>query len=151
VQTCALPISGPDGVLATTARTMLAELGLTPEPDADEPDPDAAVLARVRDELGADWMRQTAGIFDARTAVVLDDRWASAREDLARIAAGSDAEAVKEANFTATGDAVATQARWWAHRAHRDGRHDLADRVESIASAALDTTPGEYADDEIGR
>src|SRR5699024_6158988 len=38
-------------------------------------------------------------------------------------------------------------ARWWAQRAHRDGRDDLADRFESIASAALDTTPGECADD----
>src|SRR5699024_2410267 len=139
--------TGPDGVLATTARTMLAELGLSPEPEADEPDPDAPALARVRDELGADWMRQTAGDFDARTAVVLDDRGPSARAGLGRIAAGSDAEALKDANFTATGDAVAKQARAWAQRAHRDGRDDLADRFESIASAALDTTPGEYADD----
>ena len=36
-------------------------------------------------ELGSDWPRLVAPVFDARKAVVFDDRWASAREDLAKL------------------------------------------------------------------
>lgn len=152
-------ITGPDGILANTARTLLADLGLSSEPAIDEPDADAAVLARLSDELGTDWMRQTAPVFDARTAVLIDDRWASAREDLARIATESDTPrdapingtadelggTDSDAGFIGTGRVVADQATWWAAHARSNGREELAVRLDRISALALGTTPGTYA------
>jgi fatty acid synthase len=136
-------ITGPDGVLASTARHLLDRLGLAAEPPVSESDEDAArVLARVEAELGPDWVEAVAPAFDERRAVLLDDRWASAREDLARIALGE--LAADEVLLAGAGEVVATQARWWA------GRTDdaaLREQLERIAEQALDTTPGRWADD----
>lgn len=136
-------ITGPDGVLASTARHLLGRLGLAEAtPVVDEDDADAAVLARVEAELGADWADQVAPAFDERRALLLDDRWASAREDLARVALGQlDAT---EVSFTGSGEIVASQARWWAARTDDDA---LRARLEQVAADAADTTPGAWADD----
>lgn len=118
--------------LASTARQLLARLGATAaEPTGAEAiDDDAAeILARVEAELGRDWMTATAPVFDGRRAVLLDDRWASAREDVARIVAG----ATVQATFDGTGPIVAAHAR----------RAGLAD----IAEAAESTDRGPWADD----
>ncbi|QMW65865.1 DUF1729 domain-containing protein [Mumia sp. ZJ1417] len=139
-------ITGPDGVLASTARHLLAKLGVAPTAETTASatsDADAAVLAQVEAELGTEWARLTAPAFDARRALLLDDRWASAREDVARIAAGREV-AIATSSFAGTGEDVATQARWWAPRTDDPV---LADRLTAIAEAALDTAPGEWADD----
>ena len=87
-------ITGDDGVLASTARHLLSRLGLDDAPAAVETSSDdAEVLARVEAELGSDWVNLTAPAFDERRALLIDDRWASAREDVARIAAGHDIDA----------------------------------------------------------
>ncbi|WP_019146011.1 type I polyketide synthase [Aeromicrobium massiliense] len=131
-------ITGPTGVLASAARLVLDKLGLAdaPAPVVDDSD-DALVLARVEAELGSDWPRLVAPAFDAQQAFVLDDRWASAREDLARLAAGDDVPCT----FAGTGEAVARQARWWADRVDPA----LRPAFERAAEQALDTTPGEWA------
>ncbi|MGQ2910549.1 fatty acid synthase subunit beta domain-containing protein [Aeromicrobium sp.] len=136
-------ITGPDGVLASTARHLLAQLGLAADVPSTETDEDAQrVLDRVEAELGSDWVDAVAPAFDERRAVLVDDRWASAREDLARVALGTlDADDVV---FTGAGEVVAAQARWWA------GRTDdaaLRARLEQIADDALDSTPGTWSDD----
>ena len=138
-------ITGPDGVLASTARHLLNRLGLDAEAPAASAttEADAAVLAQVEAELGSDWARLTAPAFDARRALLLDDRWASAREDVARLAAGEEVDVATSA-FAGTGDDVASQARWWATRTQDPV---LADRLTAIAEAALDTAPGPWADD----
>lgn len=142
-------ITGPDGVLASTARHLLARLddlggGVGPwAADGAESDEDARrVLARVEAELGSDWVEAVAPAFDERRAVLLDDRWASAREDLARLALGH--VDLEPSRFTGAGEVVAAQAGWWA------GRTDdatLRARLERVADDALDTTPGAWADD----
>ena len=78
-------LTGRTGVLATAARTVLRQLGLDDAAVFDlDVDDEAAVLAdRVAAELGADWVRAVAPAFDDRRAVLLDDRWAGARADLA--------------------------------------------------------------------
>ena len=43
--------------------------------------------------------------------MLFDDRWASAREDLARLAVGAD---IPVSRFIGTGEIVAEQAKWWA-------------------------------------
>ncbi|GAC1383365.1 MAG: type I polyketide synthase [Marmoricola sp.] len=88
-----------------------------------------AALARVEAELGSDWMKLTAPAFDARRAVLFDDRWASARTDLARIAAGDDLTV----DLTGAGPAVAAQARWY-------GFDHLAEQAETDVD-------GVYADE----
>ena len=71
-------------MLAATARFVLNELGVAaPAPEESE-DENAAVVAAVEAELGSDWPKQVAPRFDANKAILFDDRWASAREDLAR-------------------------------------------------------------------
>lgn len=137
-------ITGPDGVLATTARHILRELDLlVPAEAVVGDDADAIVLERVAAELGSDWARLTAPAFDSAKAVLLDDRWASAREDLARIWVGDDVQA----SFEGTGKTVAAQATWWAKRARAEGKAELAARYDAIATQANTDTTGEYSDD----
>ncbi|MRJ78160.1 DUF1729 domain-containing protein [Aeromicrobium sp. SMF47] len=134
-------ITGPDGVLASSARLVLDQLGLTETPVAVEPDQaDAVVLARVEAELGSDWAKLTAPAFDPMKAVLLDDRWASAREDLARIAVGETVDA----SFVGAGAVVAAQATWWS--THTDDT-ELADRFRQIAADAGASPSGRWADD----
>jgi fatty acid synthase len=118
------------GALVASARELLERLGedvsvaTTPtDDDADE------VLARVEAELGRDWVKATAPAFAAERAVLLDDRWASVREDVVRIAAG---EAMK-ADFGAAGPEVAAMARWFG--------------LTDIADAAASEEPGRWVDD----
>lgn len=137
-------ITGPDGVLASTARHLLRELDLVaPVEAAVVNEDDRVVLERVSTELGSDWARLTAPAFDAKRAVLIDDRWATAREDLARLWAGD----VVTASFDAAGDTVAAQATWWADRARTEGRTELADRYDMIAGHARSDEPGEWCED----
>ena len=51
---------------------------------------DRELVQLVESELGSDWARKVAPTFDERRAVLLDDRWASVREDFARVWVGDD-------------------------------------------------------------
>ena len=137
-------ITGPDGALASTARHLLTELGLDQRIDDVGADGfDAEVVKLVTNELGSDWPRLVAPAFDAARALLIDDRWASAREDLATIWTGGDVNA----SFTGTGEIVAKQARWWESRAEKEGRADLAARYGDIADQAVDNVAGIWADE----
>ena len=78
-------VTGRDGVLASAARMILGQLGLDDPVSAAETVTDAELIDLVTAELGSDWPRLVAPAFDGRKAVLFDDRWASAREDLARL------------------------------------------------------------------
>ena len=77
----------------------------------------------VESELGSDWARKVAPSFDERRAVLLDDRWASVREDFARVWIGDDE--ARERSFAGLDEAASAQAGWWLDRArgeaHRPG------------------------------
>lgn len=131
----AAALAGVTGVitdaLASTARHLLTQLGEdAPAPAALE---DAAegrlALERIETELGSDWLAMTAPAFDATRAVLLDDRWASAREDVARVAAGESLAA----EVTGAGPVVAAQARWYG--------------LDDLAAQAEDTSKGVWADE----
>ncbi|MDR7086477.1 fatty acid synthase [Aeromicrobium panaciterrae] len=123
-------ITGPDGVLASAARLVLDQLGLNEQPIVAEPNADdAEILARVESELGSDWAKLTAPAFDSDKAVQLDDRWASAREDLARIVHGDNLDV----SFVGAGKALAAQAQWHA----TNGDPARKDRFAQIATDAL--------------
>ena len=136
-------ITGDRGVLANTARHLLNALGLdeaTPASfDHSEAEETQSVLDAVEAELGAGWVSLVTPSFDPRKAVLLDDRWASAREDLARLWAGQ--ELADTVSFRGAGQAVADQASWWAQQSSGE----KARRFEQIAQSALDTAPGEYS------
>src|SRR5699024_7416564 len=106
-------VTGREGVLAETARTILAQLGIDqvePQSVEEEGDEYAALFDLVCRELGSDWPRQVAPSFSADKAVLLDDRWASAREDLTRVSLGElDAADV---DVTGAGENVAKQAEF---------------------------------------
>ena len=118
---------GITGALVDSARDLLVRLGHETAPVIPDSTDEggAEVLARVEAELGRDWVRLTAPAFDAKRAVLIDDRWASAREDVVRIAAGE----LVEANFAAAGPEVAAMARWF-------GLDDIAHAAESDESGA---------------
>ncbi|WP_165009622.1 type I polyketide synthase [Corynebacterium lizhenjunii] len=97
------------GALATTARTLLRELGVDTPQAADDAVTDTALAELVSRELGADWAQQVAPVFDARRAVLLDDRWASAREDVVRVATG----ALESTDVLGAGEAVAQLAEFY--------------------------------------
>ncbi|WP_406236874.1 fatty acid synthase subunit beta domain-containing protein [Nocardia sp. NBC_01009] len=133
-------ITGRDGVLATAARVVLEQLGLTEQVSAPEASDDSLVDL-VSAELGSDWPRLVAPAFDARKAVLIDDRWATAREDLAKLWLLDDAGSGEGpvVGFLGAGEAVAAQANWWRERAKHEARSVLARLYERIAEAALST------------
>lgn len=142
-------ITGRDGVLATAARVVLEQLGLSERVSAPEATDDSLVDL-VSAELGADWPRLVAPVFDARKAVLLDDRWAAAREDLARLWLADDAGSANGpvTGFLGAGEAVAAQADWWRQRAMHEARSVLAGLYQRIAEAARSVAePGLWSSD----
>ncbi|GAA2068578.1 type I polyketide synthase [Williamsia deligens] len=144
--------TGRSGALASAARTVLRKLGLDDDLDpSDAVDEDAhaaRVLSdRVSAELGADWLRIVTPTFDEKATVLVDDRWASAREDLARLwladehRLDSDFDVVT-ARFAGAGHTIAQQATWWQGKALRVGDGVRARVYAQIAHEAEDPAPG---------
>ena len=125
-------VTGKEGVLAQTARTILSQLGLdAPAVAVTEDSSEEDLYDLVSRELGSDWPRQVAPSFDENKVVLLDDRWASAREDLSRVALGEVDAA--DVDVTGSGEAVALQAEFF-------GLDDLAAQARHLEEL-------EYAND----
>ena len=144
-------VTGPTGVLASAAKLILGELGLNAPvvlPEAS----DAELIDLVNTELGSDWPRLVAPVFDGRKAVLFDDRWASAREDLARIWLLEESEidadwAQLSESFEGAGHVVATQANWWQGKALAAGRTIHAALYGRAAAGAENPATGGYANE----
>ncbi|KAA0022850.1 type I polyketide synthase [Antrihabitans cavernicola] len=140
-------ITGRDGVLASAARLVLNQLGLVDEVSAPEKSTDAELIDLVSAELGSDWPRLVAPTFDAKRAVLIDDRWATAREDLARLWIGAgDISGITAGGFLGAGKDVAAQALWWKARAAAADRAILTAAYGQIADAALRSVESESSD-----
>ena len=143
-------ITGRDGVLASAARLVLGQLGLDDPVAASPAATDAELIDLVTTELGADWPRLVAPVFDAKKAVVFDDRWASAREDLVKLwltdEGDIDSDWVRlSERFEGAGHVVATQATWWQGKALAAGRQIHASLYGRIAAGAENPNPGPYS------
>lgn len=138
-------VTGSGGVLAVAARTILEQLGheVTGAVDFDADDADDKLLDLVTAELGADWPRLVTPSFDADRAVLIDDRWATSREDLARMWAAASDEELAAATPATISASAAPQAKFWAGRATAAGRTELAAAYAQLAETA--TSPGEGA------
>ncbi|OBB78911.1 3-oxoacyl-ACP synthase [Mycobacterium colombiense] len=143
-------ITGRDGVLASAARLVLNQLGLDDPVSASPAATDAELIDLVTTELGADWPRLVAPVFEPKKAVLFDDRWASAREDLVKLwlADEGDIDArwvdLSE-RFEGAGHVVATQATWWQGKALSAGRQIHASLYGRIAAGAENPDPGRYS------
>ncbi|MFU0523888.1 fatty acid synthase subunit beta domain-containing protein [Gardnerella vaginalis] len=138
-------VVGADGILAATAKFVLAKLGVEAPKAETESDENAAVVSAVEAELGADWPKQVAPRFDERKAILFDDRWASAREDVARLYykyAGKNVDIqVNEVSeilndfgsFLGAGEAVASEAEWFASLSKSRELNNLATIFNGIA------------------
>ncbi|BBX72691.1 type I polyketide synthase [Mycobacterium shinjukuense] len=143
-------ITGRDGVLASAARLVLNQLGLDDPVSAMPSATDAELIDLVGAELGADWPRLVAPVFDAKKAVVFDDRWASAREDLVKLWLTDEGDidadwARLSQRFEGTGHVVATQATWWQGKSLAAGRQIHASLYGRIAAGAENPDPGRYS------
>jgi fatty acid synthase len=143
-------ITGRDGVLASAARLILGQLGLDDPVSALPAATDAELVDLVTAELGADWPRLVTPVFDAKKAVVFDDRWASAREDLVRLwltdEGDIDAEWARlSQRFEGAGHVVATQATWWQGKSLAAGRQIHASLYGRIAAGAENPDPGPHS------
>lgn len=143
-------ITGRDGVLASAARLVLNQLGLDDPVSASPAATDAELIDLVTAELGADWPRLVAPVFEPKKAVLFDDRWASAREDLVKLwltdEGDIDARWVElSERFEGAGHVVATQATWWQGKALAAGRQIHASLFGRIAAGAENPDPGPYA------
>ncbi|WP_019203777.1 type I polyketide synthase [Tsukamurella sp. 1534] len=146
-------ITGPDGALAASARTLLRKLGLESEegglPELDDESQRLADL--IATELGDDWSSAVAPAFDKNKAVLIDDRWASAREDLLRVwnmDPSTFPTYSKHILETAkgAGPVLVDQARWWEKKATAAGRPEHARAYAFLAGLAESTPePGVYA------
>ncbi|MFT4148320.1 MAG: DUF1729 domain-containing protein [Micrococcaceae bacterium] len=142
---------GSNGLLADSAKSMLEALGLAGvsklEEGTPEADEEAELAQKVADavsaELGSTWLDQVSPVFDEKKAVLLDDRWASAREDLARL--WNDPKL--KISFKGTGEAIAEQAKWWSEKAKKAGNASLSKKYTTIAQEATDQKPGKFAED----
>jgi len=145
-------ITGRGGVLANAARLVLNQLGLDDPVTTPPSATDAELIDLVAAELGADWPRLVAPVFDGRKAVVFDDRWASAREDLVKIWLMDDDEVNAEwpklaERFEGAGHVVGTQAGWWQGKALVAGRNLHASLFGRAAAGAENPGKGRYSDD----
>ncbi len=93
-----------------------------------------------------------APAFDSRKAVLFDDRWASAREDLAKLwlmdEDDIDADWVRlSERFEGAGHVVGTQATWWQGKALAAGRNIHASLYARAAAGAENPGKGRYSDE----
>ncbi len=145
-------VTGRDGVLASAARMVLGQLGLDSPVTALPTASDAELVDLVTSELGSDWPRLVAPSFDAKKAVVLDDRWASAREDLVKLWLADEGDidadwARLSERFEGAGHVVATQAGWWQGKALAAGRTIHGSLFGRIAAGAENPDKGRYSDE----
>lgn len=143
-------ITGRDGVLASAARLVLNQLGLDDPVSVAAASTDAELIDLVTTELGSDWPRLVAPVFDGKKAVVFDDRWASAREDLVKLwltdEGDIDADWLRlSERFEGAGHVVATQATWWQGKSLAAGRQIHASLYGRIAAGAENPDPGPYS------
>lgn len=143
-------ITGRDGVLASAARLVLNQLGLDDQVSAAAASSDAELIDLVTTELGSDWPRLVAPVFDARKAVVFDDRWASAREDLVKLWLTDEGDIDADwsrlsERFEGAGHVVATQATWWQGKSLAAGKQIHASLYGRIAAGAENPDPGQYS------
>lgn len=142
-------VTGRDGVLASAARMILGQLGFdtpVPVPEAT----DAELIDLVTAELGSDWPRLVAPTFDGRKAVLFDDRWASAREDLAKLWLYDEDEIDRDwqrlsERFEGAGHVVGPQATWWQGKALAAGRNIHASLYGRAAAGAENPGTGRYS------
>ncbi|WP_156764346.1 type I polyketide synthase, partial [Mycobacterium sp. E3247] len=145
-------ITGRDGVLASAARLILNQLGHDDPVSAIPTATDAELIDLVTAELGADWPRLVAPVFDAKKAVVFDDRWASAREDLVKLWLTDEGDIDAQwqglsERFEGAGHVVATQATWWQGKSLAAGRQIHASLYGRIAAGAENPDPGPYSNE----
>jgi fatty acid synthase, bacteria type len=145
-------ITGRDGVLASAARLILGQLGHDDPVSAMPAATDAELIDLVTAELGADWPRLVAPVFDGKKAVLFDDRWASAREDLVKLWLTDEGDIDAQwlslsERFEGAGHVVATQATWWQGKALAAGRQIHASLYGRIAAGAENPDSGPYSDE----
>ena len=141
-------VTGSNGVLAATARFVLNELGVAaPAPEESE-DENAAAVAAVEAELGSDWPKQVAPRFDANKAILFDDRWASAREDLARAYYDNDPAALN-GSFIGLGKTIAAEAQWFANESESEELKAAFQKAgsEALEQVASNKNASRYAND----
>jgi fatty acid synthase, bacteria type len=145
-------VTGRDGVLASAARMVLNQLGLDNAVSTPETAADAELIDLVTAELGSDWPRLVAPVFDGRKAVLFDDRWASAREDLVKLwlmdegDIDADWQRLSE-RFEGAGHIVGKQASWWQGKALAAGRNVHASLFGRAAAGAENPGKGRYSDE----
>lgn len=145
-------IAGPDGLLAATARDLLARIA----PTDDEPEADDLTatdrLGALDDEHGGRRAAAVAPRFDPRRHVVFRSWWATARHDVVALDHASrrgdvatqelDAEAARLAAFAADPGVAATAAHV-AERARARGDDATRRRFERIVAGV--TSPQDVA------
>lgn len=160
---------GPDGALTQQAQVLVAALGkdwrkfektgqiyngqhlgldsqsglphLNLDPEAEKAKVAAELAQVVLSELGVNWAKQVAEVFDPAKAVLLDDSWAWVREDLARVfnreISCPDLPATR---FVGFGQQLADLAQWYQSQSP-----DLAQYFGDVARQALTFAPGRFA------
>lgn len=155
-------IAGPDGLLARTARDLLARTGGgagAPDPAVD--DDTRGSLERLRildDEHGRDRAEAVRPQFDGRRHVAFTSWWATARHDVVRLhhdglggrltAEDLEVEARRLARHSVD-PAVAATARWFAARAAERGDAAARTRFERIVAGAAGAGPSERSGEVV--
>ena len=138
-------------MLASAARLILGQLGLdTPVTTPEAPTEPAHRPGHRR--LGSDWPRLVAPGSTAVRRCLFDDRWASAREDLAKLWLLDESEIDTDwprlsERFEGAGHVVGTQATWWQGKALAAGRNVHASLYGRAAAAAENPGKGRYTDE----
>ena len=138
-------ILGDQGILASQARDILKALGLADAPISAEIEDHSALISAIEAELGSNWEDSVRPAFDERRAVLLDDRWATAREDLARIFAGQlPTAAVDPQRLRGGGCSLSALATWYA--AQTDDP-ELARYFDQVYASSLEAPEGRFDGD----
>ena len=135
--------------LADNARDLLERLGKT-TPAAAAQLEDTELVETVAAELGSNWPKLVEPGFSAKKAVLLSDRWASAREDLARLVNGEARLDTGEVGLD-TGDVgrdnggVADDQRSFSENPAEKGQNGALDAAGSLKLSSFVGTGAEVA------
>jgi fatty acid synthase len=152
-------LTGPGGVLHELHAVLGKHLGSAAGPETESPTTspwdDVA-----RHELSREWLEAVTPVFAAEQAQCFDDRWATSREDLARLASllvadsqaaggihsdigekANEADEIEQRLLGRLDTASRAQAHWWSGHLAKRGHTAGADRLAALAGSTPQVSP----------
>ena len=147
-------ITGLEKLLSSISCMILDYLDLKVPKDTPTASNNSEIIGLLDQELGSNWLHLVTPIFNVKKNILLDDRWASAREDLIKLWLADEKDVSYRLpsicdQFFNAGYIVANQAKWWMNRSIVYGRVLHASLFKAISVNAENSKQGFYEEELI--